>query len=136
MNDKHLRSKLIRLAHQNPKMRADILPLLVKTKQAAAAVNPAKDENKFVKTLMALEQMPDLIAWPANPLLGDLVEEISFSIATAVSGSSSGEVEPMAQTLDDVETCAKFFAGWLVKLKAKAKEVDKINAAAIKAGGR
>jgi len=35
MNDKQLRSKLIRLAHANPKLRADLLPLL--TKQAAVA---------------------------------------------------------------------------------------------------
>ena len=40
MNDKQLRSKLIRLAHANPSLRADILPLLA---QATIADGCSKD---------------------------------------------------------------------------------------------
>ena len=36
MNDKNLRTKLIRLAHANPHLRADLLPLLAQTKMASA----------------------------------------------------------------------------------------------------
>ena len=40
MNDKALRSKLIRLAHANPELRAEILPLLASRKQAGCEKLP------------------------------------------------------------------------------------------------
>lgn len=45
MSDKQLRSKLIRLAHANPSLRGDLLPLLAQTKLAAA------DHNSYSELL-------------------------------------------------------------------------------------
>ena len=50
MNDKQLRSKLIRLAHANPNLRADILPLLMPTKSASAdKVAVSEETEDFVE---------------------------------------------------------------------------------------
>lgn len=55
MNDKTLRSKLIRLAHANPAVRKDLLPLL--TKQAAEGLSLKKQyeevERAYAKTVFA-----------------------------------------------------------------------------------
>lgn len=54
----NLRTRLIRLAHQNPHLRADLLPLLAQSKQAADAnkVDPAviAEAQKVVDEIDAL----------------------------------------------------------------------------------
>lgn len=50
MNDQNLRSKLIRLAHANPSLRADILPLLMSNKSASAdKVAVSEETEDFVE---------------------------------------------------------------------------------------
>jgi len=57
MNDKQLRSKLIRLAHARPELRAELLPLL--TKQAVALMTP--EATAKAKSLLALLKK---MGWP------------------------------------------------------------------------
>lgn len=74
-----LRSKLIRLAHKNPSLRADILPLL--TKQAAAVtmkdvkrINDLTDRNAHTQ---ALAEVAKLLGMTKYVKILDLVEKIT-----------------------------------------------------------
>lgn len=74
-----LRSKLIRLAHANPSMRDDLLPLL--TKQAAAVtmkdvkrINDLTDHNAHT---LALAEVAKLLGMTKYVKILDLVEKIT-----------------------------------------------------------
>lgn len=62
MTDKILRAKLIRLAHANPKLRAEILPLVARGKTAAvtmadiAKLNELTDDNAHGESLQLLAE--------------------------------------------------------------------------------
>jgi len=65
----NLRSKLIRLAHDNPELRADILPLLAQAKQAAT--DPKLDPAVLAEVKQAVAKMTQL-AESMKPLIKKL----------------------------------------------------------------
>ena len=58
MTDKILRAKLIRLAHQKPELRAEILPLLATLKTAGRYGDWGFEANEFAETLSDLSEVP------------------------------------------------------------------------------
>lgn len=129
MNDKQLRSKLIRLAHANLKLRGDILPLLTKTKQASqgkVAVSRTEEilVNRYGKgisvayTATLAPQNPDMHYTHLDAIVGFMQAQESKVhkmakdlMALGATGSADNQVEPsVSYRPKDNEAKAKLLA--------------------------
>lgn len=93
-----LRSKLIRLAHENAELRPDLLPLLGKT--------AAEDEG------IGDGQMDDLLGMLAEALLKQRIEDVKDVIGTLKEGgeSKSTAKKMVDQAIEEAVDQVKFFA--------------------------
>jgi len=101
----NLRSKLIRLAHENPEMRPHLLPILKREKKAANTFGLLREATKYVLDVIKKERNPDMMG-----------EDFEWEIARAVESIADaalvydGEVEEglwrkirqIAREIDDI----------------------------------
>jgi len=101
----NLRSKLIRLAHENPEMRPHLLPILKREKKAANTFGLLRESTKYVLDVIKKERNPDMMG-----------EDFEWEIARAVESIADaalvydGEVEEglwrkirqIAREIDDI----------------------------------
>jgi len=80
MNDKDLRTKLIRLAHQKPGLRAHLLPLLAQAKQASAVRGDLIEA--YVPYLKSPDYEDDL-----KHEVPDIIGNVAASVAASVLGN-------------------------------------------------
>ena len=108
MSDHALRSGLIRLAHSNPSLRADLLPLIGKKASKAvshAAAKGAKTSKGVLVTLV-------------------LSSEIVFKATSSEGGLNIEELTPRLQEeAHEQASLAKAFIASIVKATQKAPEV-------------
>jgi hypothetical protein len=112
MSDQALRSKLIRLAHNNPELRPHLMPLLGKTAGPFESVDSSKSDYGVAK-----EAMNDAIAY-----LRKAEENASRAFNYALEGAEQNAEKNFGRHLDNAE---KNLERYLDLLITNIAEIDR-----------
>ena len=105
MQEKHLRSALIKLAHTNPDLRKDLLPLLEKTASQDVRVAFSQYEKSLLAVLKDAGKLKNILATaPEGKMPGGRFKIHAFNVLqNLVYGSGPGNLDDLRKDVEAME---------------------------------